>query len=52
MKEQTKTIIANGVTIGGVTLALGIAGLPIWASSVILVGTAVGCAYLTGKRGE
>ena len=52
MKEPTKTAIANGVTIGGTTIALMIANLPLWISSTILVGTVIGCVHLTNKEGK
>ena len=52
MKESTKTAIANGATIGGVTGALMIANLPLYMSVVILLGTVLGCATLTNKRGK
>lgn len=46
------TMIANTVTMGGITLCLAIAQLPLIASAAIITGTAVGCAYLTGKQSK
>ena len=46
------TIIANGVTIGGIALCLAIAQLPAAASIAIMCATAVGCGYLTNKENK
>ena len=43
------TMIANGVTIGGISLCLAIAQLPLVATISILGATVVGCVYLTNK---
>ena len=43
------TMIANGVTIGGIGLCLAIAQLPLAATIAILGATVVGCVYLTNK---
>ena len=43
------TMIANGVTIGGIGLCLAIAQLPLAATISILGATVVGCIYLTNK---
>ena len=43
------TMIANGVTVGGIGLCLAIAQLPFWYSVATLVATGVGCTYLTSK---
>ena len=43
------TMIANGVTVGGVGLCLAIAQLPLVATISILGATGVGCVYLTKK---
>ena len=43
------TMIANGVTVGGVGLCLAIAQLPLAATISILGATVVGCIYLTNK---
>ena len=43
------TVIANGVTIGGVAICLAIAQLPLVATISILGATVVGCVYLTNK---
>ena len=43
------TMIANGVTVGGIGLCLAIAQLPFWYSVAVLVATGVGCTYLTNK---
>ena len=41
------TMIANGVTVGGVGLCLAIAQLPLVATISILGATVVACVYLT-----
>ena len=43
------TMIANGVTVGGIGLCLAIAQLPLVASISILGATVAGCVYLTNK---
>ena len=43
------TMIANGITVGGISLCLAIAQLPLVATISILGATVVGCAYLTSK---
>ena len=43
------TMIANGITIGGIGLCLAIAQLPLVATISILGATVAGCAYLTNK---
>ena len=43
------TMIANGVTVGGIGLCLAIAQLPLVATISILAATAVACVYLTKK---
>ena len=43
------TMIANGVTVGGVGLCLAIAQLPLVATISILGATVVVCIYLTQK---
>ena len=43
------TVIANGVTIGGIGLCLAIAQHPLVATISILGATVVGCIYLTNK---
>ena len=43
------TVIANGVTIGGISLCLAIAQLPLVATISILGATVAGCVYLTNK---
>ena len=43
------TMIANGVTVGGIGLCLAIAQLPLVATISILGATVVGCVYLTKK---
>ena len=43
------TVIANGVTIGGIGLCLAIAQLPLAATISILGATVAGCVYLTNK---
>ena len=43
------TMIANGVTVGGIGLCLAIAHLPLVASISILGATVAGCVYLTNK---
>ena len=43
------TMIANGITVGGIGLCLAIAQLPLVASISILGATVVGCVYLTNK---
>ena len=43
------TMIANGVTVGGVGLCLAITQLPLVATISILGATMVGCVYLTNK---
>ena len=46
---KKNTMIANGVTVGGVWLWLAIAKLPLVATISILGATVVGCVYLTNK---
>ena len=48
MKEN-KTMVANLITIGGVTLMLGVAGFTLPVSLTILGATTLGCGYLTTK---
>ena len=43
------TMIANGVTVGGIGLCLAIAQLPLVATISILGATVAGCIYLTNK---
>ena len=43
------TVIANGVTVGGIGLCLAIAQLPLVATISILGATVAGCVYLTKK---
>ena len=43
------TMIANGVTVGGIGLWLAIAQLPLVTTISILGATVVGCVYLTNK---
>ena len=43
------TVIANGVTIGGIGLCLAIAQLPLAATISILGATVAGCVYLAKK---
>ena len=43
------TMIANGVTVGGIGLCLVIAQLPLAATISILGATVAGCVYLTNK---
>ena len=43
------TIIANGVTVGGIGLCLAIAQLPLVSTISILVATLSLCVYLTNK---
>ena len=43
------TMIANGVTIGGIGLCLAIAQFPLVATISILGATVAGCVYLTNK---
>ena len=50
IKMNKKTMIANGVTIGGVGLCLAIAQLPLVATISILGATVAGCVYLTNKN--
>ena len=49
---MNNTTVANLVTIGGVTLMLGIAGFSLPISLAVLGATTVGCAYLTSKEGK
>ena len=44
------TMIANGVTVGGIGLCLAIAQLPLVVTISILGATVVGCVYLTKKE--
>ena len=44
------TMIANGVTIGGVAICLAIAQLPLVATISILGATVVGCVYVTNRE--
>ena len=46
---MNNTMIANIVTIGGVTAMLGIAGFSLPISLTILGVTTLGCGYLTIK---
>ena len=43
------TMIANGITVGGIGLCLAIAQLPLAATISILGATVAGCVYLTNK---
>ena len=43
------TMIANGITVGGISLCLAIAQLPLVATVSILGATVAGCVYLTNK---
>ena len=43
------TMIANGVTVGGIGLCLAIAQLHLVVTKSILGATVVGCVYLTNK---
>ena len=43
------TMIANGVTVGGIMLCLARAQLPLVATISILGATVAGCVYLTNK---
>ena len=43
------TMIANGVTVGGIGLCLAIAQLPLVATISILGATVAGWVYLTNK---
>ena len=43
------TMIANGVTVGGIGLCLAIAQFPLAVSISVLGATVVGCVYLTNK---
>ena len=43
------TMIANGVTVGGIGLCLAIAQLPLVATISISGVAVVGCIYLTNK---
>lgn len=43
------TMIANGVTVGGIAICLAIAQFPLAATISILGATVVGCVYLTNK---
>lgn len=44
------TMIANGVTVGGIGLCLAIASLPIWFNILVMGSAVVGCCYLTKKE--
>ena len=44
------TMIANGVTVGGIGLCLAIAQLPLVATISILGATVLGCVYVTNKN--
>ena len=44
------TMIANGITVGGIGLCLAIAQLPLVATISILGATVAGCVYLTNKN--
>lgn len=46
------TLIANTVTIGGITICLAIAQLPILLSTGILTATVIGCVHLTKKENK
>lgn len=50
MKKEVKDSTANIITVGGVSLMLLIAGLPLIPSLTILSGTVAGCAYLTHNK--
>ena len=50
MKKEVKDSTANIITVGGVSLMLLIAGLPLIPSLTILGGTVAGCAYLTHNK--
>ena len=52
IKMNKNTMIANGVTVGGIGLCLAIAQLPLAATISILGATVVGCVYLTNKEGK
>ena len=43
------TMIANGITVGGIGVCLAIAELPLVVTISILGATVVGCVYLTKK---
>lgn len=47
---MNNTQIANLVTIGGVSVMLGIAGFTLPISLTVLGATTLGCAYLTTKK--
>lgn len=47
---MNNTQIANLVTIGGVSVMLGIAGFALPISLTVLGATTLGCAYLTTKK--
>ena len=49
IKMNRNTVIANGVTIGGIGLCLAIVQLPLVATISILGATVAGCVYLTKK---
>ena len=46
------TMIANGVTVGGIMLCLAIAQFPLLPTVGILAGTVACCIHLTKKEGE
>ena len=43
-------VIANIVTILGISICLLIAGFTMWTRLLILAGTVIGCAYLTNEN--
>ena len=49
VKMNRNTMIANGVTVGGIGLCLAIAQFPLAVSISVLGATVVGCVYLTNK---
>lgn len=49
---MNNTEMANLITIGGVSLALGIAGMPLSISLIILGTTVLGCGYLTDRENK
>ena len=49
IKMNKNTMIANGVTVGGIGLCLAIAQFPLVVSISVLGATVVGCVYLTNK---
>ena len=49
IKMNRNTVIANGVTIGGIGLCLAIAQFPLIPTVGILTSTVACCIYLTKK---